>query len=297
MRNKDTQDLSVEEIRFLLVDRRRVSRNVRLERFCQTGRVIPFVGDPDVVEDLGNGSSSVRTKIRNTKASHRTWLDFLLLGMEILAVVGLIAIMASGLSVLDTLNRNAAAALQQPTLEPTPIVREVMLPEGQTPPNSPGGATPNESEIPQHLRPIVQSIANLPIPTPESQHAIRIQIPAISVDSPIVQGDGSEQLKKGVAQHIGTPNPGENGNIVLSGHNDVYGEIFRYLDRLRPGDSVILFTSRRQYTYIIIGTQMVKPTAVEVMASTPDARVTLISCHPYLVDIHRIVISAVLQSQ
>ena len=89
----------------------------------------------------------------------------------------------------------------------------------------------------------------------------------------------------------------ENGNIVLSGHNDVYGEIFRYLDRLRPGDSVILFTSRRQYTYIIIGTQMVKPTAVEVMASTPDARVTLISCHPYLVDIHRIVISAVLQSQ
>ena len=297
MRNKDTQDLSVEEIRFLLVDRRRVSRNIRLERFCQTGRVISFVGDPDVVADLGNGSSSVRTKIRNTKASHRTWLDFLLPGMEILAVVGLIAIVASGLSVLGTLNRNAAAALQQPTLEPTPIVREVMLPEGQTPPNSPGGATPNEAEIPQHLRPIVQSIANLPIPTPERQQAIRIQIPAISVDSPIVQGDGSEQLKKGVAQHIGTPNPGENGNIVLSGHNDVYGEIFRYLDRLRPGDSVILFTNRRQYTYIIIGTQMVEPTAVEVMAPTPDARVTLISCHPYLVDIHRIVVSAVLQSQ
>ncbi len=296
MRNKDPQDLSVEEIRFLLVDRRRASRNIRLERFRQTGRVMPFVGDPDVMEDAGNGSSSARTKIRNTKASHSTWLDVLLLGMEILAVVGLIAIVANGLSVLGTLNRNAAAALQQPTLEPTPIVREVVLPEGHTPPNSPGGAKPNEAEIPPHLRPLAQSIVNLPVPTPGSQQAIRIQIPAISVDSPVVQGDGWEQLKKGVAQHIGTPNPGENGNIVLSGHNDIYGEVFRYLDRLGPGDSVILFTNRRQYTYIITGTQMVEPTAVEVMASTPDARVTLISCHPYLVDIHRIVVTAVLQN-
>lgn len=296
MRNKDPQDLSVEEIRFQLVDRRRASRNIRLERFRQTGRVMPFVGDPDVMEDAGNGSSSARTKIRNTKVSQRTWLDVLLLGMEILAVVGLIAIVANGLSVLGTLNRNAAAALQQPTLEPTPIVREVVLPEGHTPPNSPGGAKPNEAEIPQHLRPLVQSIANLPVPTPGSQQAIRIQIPAISVDSPVVQGDGWEQLKKGVAQHIGTPNPGENGNIVLSGHNDIYGEVFRYLDRLSPGDSVILFTNRRQYTYIITGTQMVEPTAVEVMAPTPDTRVTLISCHPYLVDIHRIVVTAVLQN-
>lgn len=296
MRNKDPQDLSVEEIRFQLVDRRRASRNIRLERFRQTGRVMPFVGDPDVMEDAGNGSSSARTKIRNTKVSQRTWLDVLLLGMEILAVVGLIAIVANGLSVLGTLNRNAAAALQQPTLEPTPIVREVVLPEGHTPPNSPGGAKPNEAEIPQHLRPLVQSIANLPVPTPGSQQAIRIQIPAISVDSPVVQGDGWEQLKKGVAQHIGTPNPGENGNIVLSGHNDIYGEVFRYLDRLNPGDSVILFTNRRQYTYIITGTQMVEPTAVEVMAPTPDTRVTLISCHPYLVDIHRIVVTAVLQN-
>jgi sortase A len=111
-----------------------------------------------------------------------------------------------------------------------------------------------------------------------------------------VQGDGWEQLKKGVGQQVGSPDPGKNGNIVLSGHNDVYGEVFRYLDRLSPGDSIILFTSQRQYTYIVTGTQMVEPTAVEVMAPTPDARVTLISCHPYLVDDHRIVVSAVLQS-
>jgi sortase A len=77
----------------------------------------------------------------------------------------------------------------------------------------------------------------------------------------------------------------------------VYGEVFRYLDRLNPGDTVILFTSRRQYIYVITGTQMVEPAAVDVMAQTSDVRVTLISCHPYLIDDHRIVVSAGLQNQ
>lgn len=211
-------------------------------------------------------------------------------------MVGMIAIVVNGLTMLGIMNRSVVVSFQQPTPGSTPIVREVVLPEGHTPPNGPGGARPNEAEIPLHLRPLVQSTSNIPIPTPGSQQAIRIQIPAISVDAPVVQGDGWEQLKKGVAQHIGTPNPGDNGNLVLSGHNDVYGEVFRDLDRLNPGDTIVLFTNRRQYTYVITGTQMVAPTAVEVMAPTSDTRVTLISCHPYLVDIHRIVVTAVLQN-
>jgi sortase A len=292
MKNKSSEDLSVEEIRFLLVEKRRASRNIRLDRFRKTGRVMPFVGDPDVSEDSGTGLSFGHTKIRNTKSSQRTWLDVFLLCMEVLAVVGLIAIVVNSLSMVGALNRSVVVSLRQPTLGPTSIVQEVVLPEGHTPPNNLGDTRPNEGEIPPHLQPLVQSIANLPVPTPGSQQAIRIQIPAINVDSPIVQGDGWEQLKKGVAQHIGTPNPGEGSNIVLSGHNDVYGEVFRDLDRLNPGDVVILITSQRQYTYIITGAQMVTPKAVEVMAPTPDARVTLISCHPYLVDIHRIVITA-----
>jgi sortase A len=115
------------------------------------------------------------------------------------------------------------------------------------------------------------------------------------VDAPVVQGDGWEQLKKGVGQHIPSANPGENGNVVLSGHNDVYGEIFRHLDRLQPGDQVILYTQQRAYTYIVERTLIVEPTAVEVMASTGAPTLTLISCYPYLVDTHRIVVFARLQ--
>lgn len=292
MRKQHPEDLSVEGIRYLILEKRRVSRNDRLERFRQTGQVMPPVIDSDRNIYIGQPAGTTR----NGRSARRLWLDNFLLVTEFLAIIALIGMMASGLLALSSLNRNVAAALRQPALEPTPIIREVILPEGHIPPNSPGGARPNEAEIPENLRPFMQSIANIPIPTPGSQQAIRIQIPAINVDAPVVQGDGWEQLKKGVAQHIGTPNPGENGNVVLSGHNDVFGEVFRDLDRLNPGDIVILYTSRRQYTYVITGTQLVAPTAVEVMAPTPNPTVTLISCHPYLVDIHRIVVSAILQN-
>ena len=172
----------------------------------------------------------------------------------------------------------------------------VILPSGHTPPDKQGNTAPNEAEIPDHLRPMVQSLANIPIPTSAPDQVVRIQIPAINVDAPIVQGDGWEQLKKGVAQHIGSADPGQDGNVVLSAHNDVYGEIFRYLDRLSPGDQVILYTQQRQYTYIVDRTVLVEPTAVEVMASTGSPTVTLISCYPYLVDKQRIVVFARLQN-
>lgn len=280
------RDLSVEEIRYWIVRKRRITRRRRLEHFWKTGRVRPLQGEWD----------EIRETPAHSERRPRTWIDRLLLGAELLAILSLVAVMGSGLSTLRSLNQNVAAAFQQPTLQPTPIIQEIVLPEGHTPPNSPGGARPNTAEIPENLRPIFFTAQALPVPTSAPHQALRIQIPAIDVDAPVVQGDSWEQLKKGVAQHLGTPNPGETGNIVLSGHNDVFGEVFRDLDRLQPGDQVIVLTSERRYVYVITGTQLVEPTAVEVMAPTQDQRVTLISCHPYLVDVHRIIVTAILQS-
>ncbi|MCX8026013.1 MAG: sortase, partial [Thermanaerothrix sp.] len=85
------------------------------------------------------------------------------------------------------------------------------------------------------------------------------------------------------------------GNIVLSAHNDIFGEIFRDLDKLKPGDQVILYSNQRAYVYIVQQTQIVEPTRVEVMAPTQEPIVTLISCYPYMVDNQRIVVTARLQ--
>ena len=293
MINKPPEVLTVEELRRLLVEKRWEARQIRLERFRRTERIIEPFAEGELPDRPAARTGEAAPQV---KSPHQVWMDRVMAGVETLCILILFGLMLNGASLLRRFNQEVAVALQQPVLEPTPLISAVVLPEGHTPPNAPGGAQPNEGEIPEHLRPLVQSLANLPIPTPGSQQAVRIQIPVINVDAPVVQGDGWEQLKRGVAQHVGTPDPGENGNIVLSGHNDVYGEVFRYLERLMPGDIVIVFTVQLQYTYVITGTQIVEPTQVEVMDPTPNPTLTLISCHPYLVDNHRIVVSAVLQN-
>lgn len=216
--------------------------------------------------------------------------------MEVVGALALVVMVSFVFWMWQSNNQQAILAFQQPTGVPTALITAVVLPSGHTPPGAANGAQPNDAEIPEHLRPLVQSLANIPIPTAGLQQAVRIQIESISVDAPIVQGDGWEQLKKGVAQHIGTPDPGENGNIVLSAHDDIFGEIFRSLDRLKPGDTIVLSTNQRHYTYLVTNTQIVEPTRVDVMNATPNATITLISCYPYLIDNQRIVVSAVLQS-
>jgi sortase A len=125
---------------------------------------------------------------------------------------------------------------------------------------------------------------------------MRIQIQVINVDAPVVQGDSWDQLKKGVGQHVGSADPGQVGNVVLSAHDDVFGEIFRNLDRLQPGDQVLLFTAQQQFVYIVTSSQIVAPTQVDLMNPTSAPTLTLISCYPYMVDKNRIVVFAKLQN-
>jgi sortase A len=300
-RKRTPEDLSVDELRRLLVEKRRRLRSDRLDHFRRTGRVVMLAPDlpPATLENLRVGPVVETPESEASELpvnQRRRWMDSLLLGVEILAVIGLVFILFNGLGILRDLNREVAAALAQETITPTPLVTAVVLPSGHTPPDASGNTRPNESEIPEHLRPIVQSIANLPVPTPSLETAIRIRIPAIGVDAPIVQGDGWEQLKKGVGQHIGSANPGQRGNVVLSAHNDIFGELFRYLDRLQPGDQIILYSQQKQYIYVVTRTEIVEPTRVDVMAPTTEPIVTLISCYPYLVDNQRIVVFAKLQN-
>lgn len=300
-RKRNIDDLTTEELRHLLVEKRRAERQGRLDAYRRTGRVIQVEPQPEaapldglrteLLESDGGASSAPRSK-------RRVWMDRLLFLVEFTAVIGLVIVLVNTFYGLQVINAEAASALIQPTLTPTPLIRAVVLPSGHTPPNSPGGSQFNEAEIPEHLRPMVQSLANLPLPVASPEQAQRIQIGAIRVDAPVVMGDGVEQLKKGVGQNLINPiNPGQKGNLVLSAHNDIYGQIFRDLDQLKAGDEIILYTNQRSYVYTVRETQIVKPDQVEVMAPTRDAVVTLISCYPYMVDNQRIVIVADLRDQ
>ena len=93
--------------------------------------------------------------------------------------------------------------------------------------------------------------------------------------------------------------PGYGGNIVMSGHisSPLRGEgsIFRRLPDVAVGDLVVLETAATQSTYVIVRRDIVAPTEVEVMASTSTERLTLITCYPDFIYLHRLVVTAELR--
>jgi len=130
-------------------------------------------------------------------------------------------------------------------------------------------------------------------PQATSETAVQINIPQINVNHAIVPGVDWEALKLGVGMLLNGTNPGnKQGNLVLSGHNDIYGEVFRNLDKLKVGDQFTVRTQTQEYTYAVTSFKVVEPTDVSVMNDRGGATVTLISCYPYKVDNKRYVVFA-----
>jgi sortase A len=314
---RTVDELSIEELEQILIVKRREARTERMRRLREIGRLPTDAALPH--EDLTPIRAGSRDAILETQAPLHRALDvepltkkarrrkgreraspsrwgrlrdrFLLL-LEVGALVGLVVVVAVSLLNLRSLNEDYAAASLLPataTAEPTPMGGG-FLPSGHTPPEEPG-------EVPIHLRGLVEGEAPpvVTIPTPGPEAPTRIVIPAIEVDALIVEGDSWEQLKLGVGHHLHTANPGERGNMVLSAHNDIYGEIFRRLDELELGDEVIVYAGEQPHRYIVRAKQIVEPTEVSVMAPATRPVTTLISCYPYMVDTHRIVVVAELQ--
>lgn len=305
-RKKPPEELTAAELEQLLYVRKRAEREQRLRRAMADGRIV--IPDP---EQAANGATPDEALIAASLAVAprrplwRRLADRGLLLVEIAAAVALLVIVISLWTTNRQLNSELAAAqaaqsqaLALPTATATPIIGVALLPGGHRPPIDGQAPEPGEAGgIPEHLLPIVNAYVPPPIPTPGPQTARRLEIPALSGDYPIVQGDDWEQLKKGIGQYVNSGRPGESGNLVLSGHNDIYGEPFRYLDRLKPGDEVIVSTEQQAYTYVIEEVRVVEPTDVWVMGPTDHAQLTLISCYPYRVNTRRIVVFARLAEQ
>ncbi len=222
-------------------------------------------------------------------------VDRVLFALELGIVVGLGAAGLLAAGALKTLNRQSAVAqYTAPAPTATALIRLAELPAGNhvhfeeeaARPTAPRGAVPPNVRLSVTSQPL-PAVA---LPTPAPQEARRISIPAIAVDAPIVHGVEPDSLKLGVGHYEGSANPGERGNLVFAGHNDTYGEVFRDLDRLTPGDEVTVYTAAQSYRYVIRGWRVVEPTEVKVLEPTLGPTLTLISCYPYLVDTQRIVV-------
>jgi hypothetical protein len=69
------------------------------------------------------------------------------------------------------------------------------------------------------------------------------------------------------------------GNAVIFGHVDEFGAPFRHLDRLKPGDAVVLEAAGRRFDYTVRRVWAVDPADVAVVAPIPGVRdLTLFTC-------------------
>jgi sortase A len=301
-------DLSTEELAKLLRIRRREERLKRARHVARdgeqkgSGRAYPNGRQPselDVAAHVGPQTEEADAADSGNYGSaqglrRRRIRDRALVVVEAVLAVALLAVLVGSLGTLREVNEASRKAQQMVVPTATPLIRVVVLPAGHTPPDSPGGAAPEE--IPAHLRDRIDAITPLPVPTSGPEQVTRIRIPSIGVDAPVVEGDDWESLKQGAGHHVGSANPGEQGNCVISAHNDIFGEIFRRLSDVALGDEVLVHTVRQVHRYVVTQKRIIEPSEVSVMHPTSGPILTLISCHPYGVDTHRIVVTAELQS-
>jgi sortase A len=69
------------------------------------------------------------------------------------------------------------------------------------------------------------------------------QDPRINLDQVVVEGTGRDDLRKGPGHISSTVMPGEPGTFAVSGHRVTYGGPFFNLDKLEPGDQIVIETT------------------------------------------------------
>ncbi|MET9898424.1 class E sortase [Streptomyces sp. NPDC006446] len=139
-----------------------------------------------------------------------------------------------------------------------------------------------------------------------SQAYAVLGIPRLSLRVPVAEGVSKpDVLNKGYVGHYkGTQQPGQAGNFALAGHRNTHGEPFRYLPRLRRGDTITVETRTAVYTYTVDRTLpqtsprdggVIRPVPRSTVRpsygySEPGYYITLTTCTPEYTSRYRMVV-------
>ncbi len=239
-----------------------------------------------------------------------------LLALEIVAVLALGYVLFRGFTGLEEIRDNtdqtqqelsAAQSARSSTSTPVPDISpyQLVIPGGHVyDPSNPSfnrdelEQVLNQNNIPRNQRSaLVQraQVRNISYDTPpRPSDPVLIDIPSIGLNrSTIDKGADWATLQAGLGWFQNGADLSSGGNIVIIGHNDIYGELFRELPSLEPGDEITLQdSSGREYTYRVTFEQQVEPDAVQVLDRNSGADLTLITCYPYRVNTHRWIVYA-----
>jgi sortase A len=105
-----------------------------------------------------------------------------------------------------------------------------------------------------------------------------IQVPRLGLDSMVVQGDSSRNLRRAVAHISNSALPGEWGNVALAGHRDTF---FRPLRDIHAGDEIRFRTAAGTFEYRVQSIAIVGPRETKVLEPSSGRDLTLITCFPF----------------
>ena len=166
-----------------------------------------------------------------------------------------------------------------------------------------------EEPTPRPQRPTPTSVPPTPTPTPTpagppaaSEPPTRIVAPDIGLDADVVPMTWEMVDRRGVmisewivpanaaGWHANSALPGNQENVVLSGHNNIDGKVFRYLVDLEPGDKVTIYAGGAAYEYTVTEKYILREAGMPLdvrrknaqwMMPAGEERLTLVTCWPY----------------
>ncbi|MEU2289441.1 class E sortase [Streptomyces bacillaris] len=133
-----------------------------------------------------------------------------------------------------------------------------------------------------------------------------MHIPKLDVVVPIAEGiDKEKVLDRGMLGHYGegklkTAMPeDEQGNFAVAGHRNTHGEPFRYVNKLVPGDPIVVETRDAYYTYEMTSIlPQTSPSNISVIEpipagsgfTEPGRYITLTTCTPEFTSTYRLIV-------
>lgn len=124
-----------------------------------------------------------------------------------------------------------------------------------------------------------------------------VEIPKIGVNLPIYHGTDAQTLEKGVGhlRQTALPIGGAGTHAVLTGHTGLpNAKMFDGLTRLEIGDKFYLHVLGETLAYEVDALNVVKPEEVKLLNPVPgEDHVTLLTCTPYGVNTHRLLVRGV----
>jgi sortase A len=109
----------------------------------------------------------------------------------------------------------------------------------------------------------------------------RIEVPKLGVDVVFVQGTWwAQDLTRGPGHYERTSFPGLGKTVGVAGHRTTFGAPFRHIDRLDPGDAVVLRLPYGTFRYRVFAHEIVDSDDWSVIRGRGFDTVMLSACHP-----------------